>query len=95
MTRKDLADAARDAALDYVTPDDAKRLVNAVLDQISDALVAGEVVRISKFGSFRVSAVSARIGRNPRAPTELHAILEHRRIRFRAARELKERVARG
>jgi integration host factor subunit alpha len=91
ITRKDLADAARD----YVTPDDAKRLVNAVLDQISDALVADEVVKILKFGSFRVSAVSARIGRNPRAPSELHAIPEHRRVRFLAARELKERMARG
>ena len=44
----------------------ANQMVNTVFDAITDALARGEEVRLTGFGTFRVSQRSARMGRNPR-----------------------------
>lgn len=44
----------------------ANQAVGAMLDSITEALGRGEEVRISGFGSFRVSERRERMGRNPR-----------------------------
>ena len=41
-------------------------LVESVLDEISDALARGEMVKISSFGSFAVRQKGGRVGRNPK-----------------------------
>lgn len=44
---------------------DAEAAVNAVVNAIQDALVAGEKVQLIGFGSFEVKERAARTGRNP------------------------------
>ncbi|MGQ9674644.1 MAG: HU family DNA-binding protein [Chloroflexota bacterium] len=44
----------------------ANQAVNAMLDSIAEALGRGEEVRISGFGSFRISERRERMGRHPR-----------------------------
>lgn len=44
---------------------DAEIAVNQVFAAITDALVRGEKVQISGFGSFESKARAARVGRNP------------------------------
>jgi len=56
------------------------RTVKAVLDVISDELAKGEVVSLTGFGKFKVTARSARTGRHPRTGTP---------IRIAASRSLK------
>lgn len=44
----------------------ANQMVNMVFDSITEALGRGEEVRLTGFGTFRVSERGARMGRNPR-----------------------------
>ena len=66
-------------------------LVDAVLDEISQALVRGESVKISSFGSFLVRVKGERVGRNPKTGQEV-PIKPRRVLVFRASHVLKDRV---
>ena len=52
MTKTDLIEKLYEE--NYCTKKDAEALVNAVFDAIRDAMVAGDKVTISKFGTFEV-----------------------------------------
>jgi integration host factor subunit alpha len=55
-------------------------LVESVLDEISDALVRGETVKISSFGSFSVREKGQRIGRNPKTGEEVPILPRRARL---------------
>lgn len=69
-------------------------LVESVLEEISDALIRGETVKISSFGSFSVREKGERIGRNPKTGEEV-PILPRRVLVFRPSHVLKERINDG
>lgn len=48
-----------------ITKARAERIIDAALDSISEALIAGEKVRLVGFGNFVVRKRKGRIGRNP------------------------------
>ena len=48
-----------------VAKKDTERVVNAAIDAITAALVKGEKVQLSGFGTFETKDREARIGRNP------------------------------
>ena len=92
LTRADLAETinrkiglSRSESLD---------LVEQVLAKMSDALVRGENVKISGFGSFVLRDKKERVGRNPKTGIEV-PITPRRVLTFRASQLLKERVAKG
>lgn len=66
-------------------------LVEAVLQEISDALIRGETVKVSSFGSFSVRQKGRRIGRNPKTGEEV-PILPRRVLVFRASHVLKSMI---
>jgi integration host factor subunit alpha len=70
---------------------ESAQLVESVLAQVSDALTAGETVKISSFGSFSVRQKGRRIGRNPKTGAEV-PILPRRVLVFRASHVLKDRI---
>ena len=70
---------------------ESAELVESVLNEISDALVRGEVVKLSSFGSFSVRQKGERIGRNPRTGEEV-PILPRKVLVFRASHVLKNRI---
>lgn len=45
---------------------DVENIVNAILDEITNALANGDRVELRGFGAFSVKTREARIGRNPR-----------------------------
>ncbi|MBT5264775.1 MAG: integration host factor subunit alpha [Rhodospirillaceae bacterium] len=65
--------------------------VESVLDEVVDALVRGEVVKISSFGSFSVRQKGERIGRNPKTGDEV-PILPRKVLVFRPSHVLKNRI---
>jgi len=69
-------------------------LVETVLKEMSDALVAGETVKISSFGTFSVRQKTARVGRNPKTGEEV-PITPRRVLTFRPSHLMKERVNAG
>ncbi|MCW2237139.1 integration host factor subunit alpha [Azospirillum canadense] len=66
-------------------------LVESVLEEISDALARGEMVKISSFGSFQIRQKGQRVGRNPKTGEEV-PILPRRVLVFRASHVLKNRI---
>jgi integration host factor subunit alpha len=69
-------------------------LVASVLQHVSDALVAGEQVKISGFGTFSTRDKSARVGRNPKTGEEA-PIPPRRVLTFRPSHLMKDRVVDG
>ncbi len=92
LTRMDLGEAVfREVGL---SRNESAQLVESVLQHMSDALVRGESVKISSFGTFSVRNKNARVGRNPKTGEEV-PILPRRVLTFRPSHLMKERVVKG
>ena len=92
LTRLDLAEAVhREVGL---SRNESAQLVEDVLAHISDALVRGEQVKISGFGTFSVRQKGERVGRNPKTGIEV-PIPPRRVLSFRASHLMRDRVAAG
>ena len=92
LTRMDLCEAVhREVGL---SRNESAHLVESVLDHITEALVSGETVKISSFGTFSVRDKAARVGRNPKTGEEV-PIQPRRVLTFRPSHLMKERVAAG
>ncbi len=70
---------------------ESAELVESVLEEIGNALVRGEAVKISSFGSFSIRHKGRRIGRNPKTGQEV-PILSRMVLVFRASQVLKSRI---
>jgi DNA-binding protein HU-beta len=71
---------------------EAGRLVQAFLDEVSDALKSGEAVAFAGFGKFSVSDRAERTGVNPQDPSKKVVIPARRVPRFTPGAVLKEAV---
>ena len=71
--------------------DESSGLLEIVLDLMSDALVRGESVKISSFGSFLSRQKGQRIGRNPKTGEEV-LILPRKVLVFKPSQVLKAQV---
>ena len=92
LTRMDLSEAVfREVGL---SRNESADLVETVLNLMSNALIRGEQVKISSFGTFSVRDKKARIGRNPKTGEEV-PITPRRVLTFRPSHLMKERVAVG
>ena len=89
MTRADLSEAVYQEV--GLSRNESADLVESVLNEISEALVRGEMVKLSSFGSFAVRQKGQRIGRNPKTGEEV-PILPRRVLVFRASHVLKKRI---
>ena len=92
LTRMDLAEAVHEEV--GLSRNESAELVESVLQHVSDALVAGESVKISSFGTFSIREKAERIGRNPKTGEEV-PIHPRRVLSFRSSHLMKERVAAG
>ena len=75
-----------------VAKKDAERVINAALDAIAAAMVAGDKVQLSGFGTFETKEREARVGRNPHTK-ETMEIPATRVPSFKASKVLKDSVA--
>ncbi len=92
LTRMDLSEAVFHEV--GLSRNDSAQLVENVLTHMSDALVSGEQVKISSFGTFSVRDKAARVGRNPKTGEEV-PISPRRVLTFRLSHLMKDRVADG
>ena len=92
LTRMDLSDAVHTQV--GLSRNESADLVESVLQHISDALVAGESVKISSFGTFSIRDKAARVGRNPKTGEEV-PIHPRRVLTFRPSHLMKDKVAAG
>ena len=84
-----IAIAAENAGL---TKKDTERVLNAAIDAISLALIRGEKVQLSGFGTFETKDREARVGRNPHTKEAID-IPATRVPTFKPSKALKDTVA--
>jgi integration host factor subunit alpha len=92
ITRADLSEAVYQRV--GLSRTESSDLVQMVLDEVCDAAVRGEAVKLSSFGSFIVRAKGQRIGRNPKTGVEV-PILPRRVMVFKPSNVLKARINGG
>ncbi|EKF20249.1 integration host factor subunit alpha [Nitratireductor pacificus] len=89
LTRAELAEAVyRKVGLSRT---ESAQLVEMVLQEVCDAVVRGETVKLSSFATFQVRSKNERVGRNPKTGEEV-PILPRRVMTFKASNVLKERI---
>jgi integration host factor subunit alpha len=89
VTRVDLAEAVYRCV--GLSRKESAILVQSVLDELADALIRGESIKLSSFGRFLVRAKSERIGRNPKTGIEV-PITRRRVMVFKPSNVLKARI---
>ncbi len=89
MTRRDLV--AKIAERTGCHQDDAKVIIEEVLEGIAQSLVRGERVELRGFGVFKVKERQSRQGRNPKTG-EAVSVPARKVVHFKAGKELKELV---
>ena len=89
LTRQDISEALyRDVGL---SKHESALMLETVLEHISNALIDGEIVKLSSFGTFTSRQKRERIGRNPR--TGVTATINARRvISFKPSKLMKARI---
>lgn len=92
LTRAQLSEAVHHEV--GLSRNESAELVEKVLTEISDRLVAGENVKLSSFGTFMVREKGGRIGRNPKTGAEV-PIQPRRVLVFRPSHVFKDRVSSG
>jgi integration host factor subunit alpha len=89
LTRADLANAVyREIGLSL---SESTQLVDAVIDEICDALAAGDMVKLSSFGTFKLRRKKERVGRNPKTGVEV-PISPRTVLSFNASNILKQKM---
>ena len=89
LTRQDISEALfRQIGL---SKHESSVMLESVLDQISNALIDGQTVKLSSFGTFSPRKKRERIGRNPK--TGVEATINARRvISFKPSKLMKDRI---
>lgn len=90
MTKRDLV--VKISTETGLTQSDVAAVVQKTLDYMGDELAAGRDIELRNFGVFEIKIRKSRKGRNPNKPENEVVIPERVVVKFRAGKELKERV---
>ena len=90
VTRAELLDAVYDVC-PMLTRGQSRSVFEMTLEEVADAFVRGEAVRLRSFGAFNVRSKRERIGRNPKTGIEV-PIRPRRVVTFKASPVLIARV---
>jgi nucleoid DNA-binding protein len=90
LTKKEIVDLI--ITKTALSPDDASKFMQNMIDLIAKDLSNGKHVKIHGFGSFTANHKKERIGRNPKTKEEF-VITARKSISFKASNSLREMVA--
>lgn len=76
-----------------LTQQTISEILQALIDEITETLAAGDAVVMRKFGAFEVRELKAKLGRNPKNPTSTVKIPARAAVKFKPGKEMKEKVA--
>lgn len=91
MNKQELIDAV--ASVTSASKASTGEAIDAVLDAVTKAVVAGDTVQLVGFGSFSQGKRAARTGRNPATGQEIQ-IAAAKTVKFTAGKAFKEAVNR-
>ena len=90
MNKTELIAAAAEQS--GITKKDAERVINAAIDTVTAALIKGDKVQLTGFGTFEVTERKARVGRNPHTRESIQ-IPATKVPTFKPSQGLKDNVA--
>lgn len=90
MNKAELIAKMADKSELNLTKKQVESALNAFLASVEEALVAGESVKLTGFGTFETRYRAARQGRNPKKPDEIIQISESYAPVFKAGKSLKD-----
>ena len=90
MTKRDIV--VRIAKETGLIQSEVAEVVQKTLDYIADELAEGNTIELRNFGVFECKVRKSRKGRNPNKPQDEVVIPERVVVKFRAGKELKDRV---
>ena len=76
-----------------LTQQDVLEVVQSLIDEITESLAQGDTVVMRNFGTFEVREMKAKIGRNPKNPSNPVPIPARAAVKFKPGKEMKEKVA--
>ncbi|MBN8457980.1 MAG: integration host factor subunit beta [Verrucomicrobia bacterium] len=68
-------------------------IIQTFIDEVAESLASGHNVVMRRFGAFEVREMKAKLGRNPKNPTDTVKIPARAGVKFKPGKELKEKVA--
>jgi integration host factor subunit alpha len=90
VIRQDIVDAVyREIGL---SKSESSELVESIFTKISEKLIAGENVKLAKFGNFIIRDKTERVGRNPKTGTAV-IIAPRRIVTFKPSPKMSARIA--
>ena len=89
LTRSDLSEAVYQEV--GLSRNESSGLVERVLDEVVEALLRDEQVKLSSFGTFLVRSKGGRVGRNPKTGQEV-PIAPRKVLLFRPSHVLKGQI---
>jgi integration host factor subunit alpha len=90
LTRAEMADKINKTV--GLSRSDASQIIESLLGHVTDALYAGENVKISGFGTFMLRDKTERVGRNPKTGVEV-PISPRRVLTFRPSQHMRRKVS--
>lgn len=96
ITKRELAIKITDklgAEGQELTQQQVLKIVQTLIEEITDSLAQGDTVVMRNFGAFEVREMKAKIGRNPKDPSKDVPIPARAAVKFKPGKEMKEKVA--
>jgi integration host factor subunit beta len=90
VTKKNLISAI--AAQAGLHPNEVRRVVQALLDQVTEALARGERLEFRDFGVFDVVTRRQKVGRNPKNAAVPIIIPPRRVVKFTPGKHMRQRI---
>ena len=90
MTKRDFA--VKIANEIGMTQNQVAVVIQKFLDDVANELADNKTIELRNFGVFEIKTRKSRLGRNPKSPTKTVVIPERTVVKFRAGKDLKERV---
>ncbi len=92
LTKRDIVLKIYEDSQNEFPQKDVKEIVQQTLNVIGEAISEGRNVELRNFGVFQIQVRKARVGRNPNRPEKDVVIPTRAVIKFKAGKEIKERL---
>ena len=89
LTKADLADVLFEKV--GINKREAKEIVDLFYNELREALLSGDSIKLTGFGNFQIREKSERPGRNPKTGQEI-PISARKVVTFHVSQKLKERM---
>jgi nucleoid DNA-binding protein len=73
-----------------LTHDSAENIYDSIAEVYFEALLRGDEIKFGSLGKFSVTIASARVGHNPKDPSQKINIPSRKKVHFSASKTIKE-----